>query len=985
MLKNFLSLIFLFLSLTVFCQITYNYEIDFGKNRIQYKNTKWRFISTRYFEIYFPEGHIELATLAGQYAETSLISIAEKIGFFPLNPLKLIIYPDPASYLQSNIGLSSTPFVSGGYTSFIKSAIEVPFTGSRTEFETNIRNETASVLLHKRLYGNSFKEILQNTYLLSVPDWFFSGAEAFLSQDWSQEMDNFMRNVLLENALKSPSRYKGAEAILIGQSLWNFYVLKFGWTSFQDLLNYVSLVRNYKRAFELASGYDYDLFIEDWKNFYGKDLQESHSRFYLENPILNVKKATVLSVSLQNGGILFITQKPNGRYHLKLFSFKDHSEKTLLRGGTHLYNRHQFSQLPLVQWKSKKQYYLLKRKKNSLYLTVYTLGKKKPTREIRVFLNNINSFDISPSGNQAVVAGSKNIQSDIFLIDLKSEKMISLTENKWDEMQVRFLNDSLLAYSSNYPDSTDRSTFKITLFSIPEKNYKIISLPGNSISPVGNADSLLFLNNQSGIYQIYKWKNTSNKPIRKTDNLLDISHLVENKDTIIFLQNTLSGTTFSPFKATETIDSISFMARVRKQMGKTAKKNPEIAEKDEKIDIHNYLFEAEKKLEEKEHPNSPKGPFDYRNSFNIDQVTSTLLIDPLRGLGILLATGMSDLMENHKMEVGLLGLTDLKNSSFFGKYSFLKKRTDLHFSFYRKTLSYPEIYVLNKYVLNQFESSFSYPLDVTKQIAFSPFVAVAKYTPVSEYGFFPDSINFYAGISESFTFDNTEITGANLRKGFRGKLFVQNYFSPAADKNFGKLMIDLRNYFPVYKSSIFAVRGAAGTFFGKSPKSFLVGGVNNWLFNQIRVPQFLQPSTDTLFVQFVTPVRGFDYNAQTGRNFFVINAEFRFPLAGNFYPKEISSVIFKHLQVIGFSDFAAAWNTGSPFSKKNEIVQLTVNSKNHTSNAVVSYYKNPFLWGYGFGLRTLFLGYFIRFDTAWGLNAQWNLQRRYYFSFGFDF
>ena len=47
--------------------------------------------------------------------------------------------------------------------------------------------------------------------------------------------------------------------------------------------------------------------------------------------------------------------------------------------------------------------------------------------------------------------------------------------------------------------------------------------------------------------------------------------------------------------------------------------------------------------------------------------------------------------------------------------------------------------------------------------------------------------------------------------------------------------------------------------------------------------------------------------------------------------------------------------------------------------------REPVVWGYGFGLRSRLLGYFIRADWAWGVDDGIQLPRVFYLSLNLDF
>jgi len=52
---------------------------------------------------------------------------------------------------------------------------------------------------------------------------------------------------------------------------------------------------------------------------------------------------------------------------------------------------------------------------------------------------------------------------------------------------------------------------------------------------------------------------------------------------------------------------------------------------------------------------------------------------------------------------------------------------------------------------------------------------------------------------------------------------------------------------------------------------------------------------------------------------------------------------------------------------------------------VVKTPRNPLVGGVGMGLRTSLMGYFIRFDVAWGIEEMVVTSPRYVLSFSLDF
>ena len=109
----------------------------------------------------------------------------------------------------------------------------------------------------------------------------------------------------------------------------------------------------------------------------------------------------------------------------------------------------------------------------------------------------------------------------------------------------------------------------------------------------------------------------------------------------------------------------------------------------------------------------------------------------------------------------------------------------------------------------------------------------------------------------------------------------------------------------------------------------------------------------------------------------------RFPLVRYFYNGPIRSSFFSNLQLVGFFDIGSAWTGVSPFNQDNSISIITVGDDSFV--AEIQTFKNPWLMGYGAGLRTVVLGYFMKFDLAWPIEDDNTGSTKFYFTLGHDF
>ena len=129
-----------------------------------------------------------------------------------------------------------------------------------------------------------------------------------------------------------------------------------------------------------------------------------------------------------------------------------------------------------------------------------------------------------------------------------------------------------------------------------------------------------------------------------------------------------------------------------------------------------------------------------------------------------------------------------------------------------------------------------------------------------------------------------------------------------------------------------------------------------------------------------------NYNKIAGENFFLANLEIRFPIIKYLFGKRVNSNFLKNLQLVGFYDVGSAWTGISPFNRENSLNTRTIGNNQSPFTATVNDFKNPWLAGYGAGLRTVLLGYYLKFDVAWAIEDFIVADKpKFYLTFGYDF
>jgi hypothetical protein len=251
------------------------------------------------------------------------------------------------------------------------------------------------------------------------------------------------------------------------------------------------------------------------------------------------------------------------------------------------------------------------------------------------------------------------------------------------------------------------------------------------------------------------------------------------------------------------------------------------------------------------------------------------------------------------------------------------------------------------------------------------------------------------GLKLEYIYDNTHDAALNIKHGTRYKVYLEainafdlqviDGFSFDPSKGFtGIIGFDARHYVPVLKRSVLAFRLAGATSMGSEKMLYYLGGVENALFprfnENIPVPQDI----DYAYKVNVFHMRGFTNNIRNGGTFTVFNSELRIPVMQYLLGANGGSSFIRNFQITGFFDAGLAWHGSGPFSDKNPLNTLNLESP-PLIKLKVEYFRDPLVLGYGLGLRTQLFGYFVKADYAWGIETRQVQAPRIHLSFGLDF
>ena len=409
--------------------------------------------------------------------------------------------------------------------------------------------------------------------------------------------------------------------------------------------------------------------------------------------------------------------------------------------------------------------------------------------------------------------------------------------------------------------------------------------------------------------------------------------------------------------------------------------------------------------------------YNYRLHFSTDYVlagiTNNILINryqPYAGgqgpiqlndgndINFSLQVGTSDLFEDIKFFGGLRFGTNLSDKDVFFSFQNYKRRLDWGVTYYRSNQSNffntaPYVYPFNNMLYtNLFQVNVSYPLDEVRSIratlGYRTDLGVLKRSILPQSINIPDTLSKYALARLEYVYDNTINPAQNIWNGLRYKVYLDVNSPVGGTSGEGKytfnLGFDARHYLKIYRNFIWATRAAGDFSWGNQKIIYYLGGVDGWIS-----PKFNHnpPATDQnyAFQSLTVNMRGYNQNIANGNNAVVLNSEFRLPILATLLNKPINNAFLRNFELVQFIDLGTAWNGKYNGISRPTEVYPSPDQNNPVTVRIDAGGLGPFAGGYGFGIRSTVLGYFLKLDTGWPMKGIFKGAPVWYFAMGFDF
>ncbi|PLX12811.1 MAG: hypothetical protein C0598_05125 [Marinilabiliales bacterium] len=499
-------------------------NMSFGKNRVQYQEFLWTYYKFDDFDTYFYLNGKELAQYTGRYAQQQIPVMEEKVGSGLDKRMQFIIFNKLGDLKQSNIGLASElEYNTGGITHIIGSRIMIYFDGNHLNLQKQINSGIAEVLFNQMMFGGTMGQQVKTSTFFSLPNWYKVGLISYLSEDWSVEFDNKVRDGILSGRYKKVNNLDGRDAIYAGHSLWKFVAEKYGKSSVSNIIHMTSATNSIEKGFMYVIGMPFKVLMREWHDYYENEYKGFNIDDNLPKNLLPIKYKDNIVNGQPNispdGQFIAYTTNEMGKYKVYIYNTLTGKRKKILQGGVLIDTKTDYS-YPLISWHPGGRILaIIIEKKGIPKLLMYDVEEKSFNTQVFYQVQKIIDFSYSSNGNYMVMSAVQNGQSDIFVFNIAASSFDKITDDLSTDLNPRFINNSSrIVFSSNRLNDTIgvqkndfygfSNTFDLFIYDYKLRDPLLKRITNTPIANELNAEEISFnkltyLSDESGIINNY--------------------------------------------------------------------------------------------------------------------------------------------------------------------------------------------------------------------------------------------------------------------------------------------------------------------------------------------------------------------------------------------------------------------------------------------------------------------------------------------------
>lgn len=502
---------------------------EFGKSRVQYQGFQWQSFNFQRFKVYFYSGGRDLAEYTSRAAYEELKALEKQFGYYIDDKLEIIVYNRLTDFRQSNIGINSDLESNvGGVTQLVGNKLFIYYEKDHPMYHTMIRRALAEVLVNHMLYGGNWKEVIKNAALLNLPEWFVNGFIAYAAEGWSVEMDNWVKDAILNDRITKFNHLEGRDAYIAGQAIWNYIAEKHGEKAITNIFSMTRVSRDIDKGLIYTINTNLhqlsNAFVSYYRDRYQKDVARATAPTLQPLEVSIRKRRSVYGFRISPDGryAAWVTNIM-GKYKVWVLD-RSTGEQKMVYKREHKLARITDESFPVLAWHpTLNALAFTTERKGEVLFCIHTLDDGKTSEKPMFKLAKVLSMSFSPDGKNVAMSGYADGRTDIYEYNIIGNSLTPITEDLWDDLHPSYTPKGEILFSSNRFSDTIPIRAGLEEIKPWEKDYDIFMYdphqPGRRVilrrittSPEQNEyypqydghRTYSFLGDRNGVYNRYR-------------------------------------------------------------------------------------------------------------------------------------------------------------------------------------------------------------------------------------------------------------------------------------------------------------------------------------------------------------------------------------------------------------------------------------------------------------------------------------------------
>ncbi len=548
--------LFIIFSLSVRGQFYDGSNMTFGKNRVQFDEFEWQYFRFKNYETYFYTGGKEIAIYSSKAAKKHIADLEAFFEFYNHERIRYILYNKYDHYKQSNIGIVDEQTNLGGVNKVIGTKVFLYFEGDHQKLERELRAGTAEVLLSNFLYGGDWRNIVRNSDMYKMPDWYFTGLVSYLSRGWDTEINDIVKDGTVSGRYDKLVRLEGEEAKYAGHSVWTYISETYGESVISNILFVTKINRDVESGFMYVLGINLKDLMNEWNAWLDEKYKKDGLQIQMPDEKIMKKKAKKRRLYYQfkadpSGNYYTYATNKKGKAKIYIYDKNRKKKKKIFKHGIKL-DRPVNSLYPRMAWHPTGEILAFTyQKKGKLLLNFYEVDRGKTTRRKVFLMEDILDLSYSRDGRQMTFSGVYEGQSDIYIYNIAGNTQQKITDDRYDDLNPIFVNDSKeIVFSSNRLSNdlehgnteVDSSALHTDLFAykIGKKNTTLRRITetenANESNPIEYRNGeIYYISDEKGRMNIYRTMYDS--AISSIDTIIHYRHFYTKDEMSNFKRN----------------------------------------------------------------------------------------------------------------------------------------------------------------------------------------------------------------------------------------------------------------------------------------------------------------------------------------------------------------------------------------------------------------------------------------------------------------